>query len=391
MRELFQRDLRYLRGEASSETICAEATAATEWLEQGHRLFDEGRFAEALRAYGEGERVLAPVGEAGDRRGVLLAALAASSADCHANLGDFDQAIAATEAALGHLRSGGHAWHRCRRQLLVSDRRAFYLAWIGRCDAAILESDTVVTALRKLVAEDPAYQPDLARSLDHRAEMLERAYRLPEAHAAAVESTSLRRALAEQDATQRIPFLRSAVTLARITGAVGNAHEAVSLCRESDRVVAAMEGAIPEDLKAQLAACHGRNLVDLGEGSAAEAKLLVGLKWFRALTLASHGASIHRDAYAEVMLDLGRMHIERNPTRARAWLIRAAAHKRFIARQEDHPLHWASLAEALIAVQRTIDKKVALLLALETVNGMAKTAPMTDEAMNSLKKKGSEQ
>ena len=50
-----------------------------------------------------------------------------------------------------------------------------------------------------------------------------------------------------------------------------------------------------------------------------------------------------------------------------------------------------TLAEALIAVQRTIDKKVALLLALETVNGMAKTAPMTDEAMNSLKKKGSEQ
>jgi hypothetical protein len=40
-----------------------------------------------------------------------------------------------------------------------------------------------------------------------------------------------------------------------------------------------------------------------------------------------------------------------------------------------------TLAGVLIAVQNAIDKKIALLLALETVNGMAKTAPMTDEAM----------
>jgi hypothetical protein len=40
-----------------------------------------------------------------------------------------------------------------------------------------------------------------------------------------------------------------------------------------------------------------------------------------------------------------------------------------------------TLAGVLIAVKNAIDKKIALLLALETVNGMAKTAPMTDEAM----------
>ena len=39
-----------------------------------------------------------------------------------------------------------------------------------------------------------------------------------------------------------------------------------------------------------------------------------------------------------------------------------------------------ALAEALIAVEDVIDHRVALLLALETVNGMAKTAPMTDQA-----------
>ena len=40
-----------------------------------------------------------------------------------------------------------------------------------------------------------------------------------------------------------------------------------------------------------------------------------------------------------------------------------------------------TLAEALIAVRQAIDKKIGLTLALETINGMAKTAPMTDEAM----------
>jgi hypothetical protein len=49
-----------------------------------------------------------------------------------------------------------------------------------------------------------------------------------------------------------------------------------------------------------------------------------------------------------------------------------------------------TLTEALIAVQQAIDRPTALLLALETVNGMAKTAPMTDEAMVSAKKKKEE-
>jgi hypothetical protein len=46
-----------------------------------------------------------------------------------------------------------------------------------------------------------------------------------------------------------------------------------------------------------------------------------------------------------------------------------------------------TLAQVLIAVRQAIDKKTALLLALQTVNGMAKTAPMTDEAMAAAKKK----
>ena len=39
-----------------------------------------------------------------------------------------------------------------------------------------------------------------------------------------------------------------------------------------------------------------------------------------------------------------------------------------------------AVGESLVAAAQAIDRKVALLLALETVNGMAKTAPMTDDA-----------
>jgi hypothetical protein len=45
-----------------------------------------------------------------------------------------------------------------------------------------------------------------------------------------------------------------------------------------------------------------------------------------------------------------------------------------------------ALSEAMIAVRNTIDRRVAVLLALQMINGMAKTAPMTEEAMESLKK-----
>jgi hypothetical protein len=40
-----------------------------------------------------------------------------------------------------------------------------------------------------------------------------------------------------------------------------------------------------------------------------------------------------------------------------------------------------SLAEILTQVASAIDHKLALTLALETINGMAKTAPMTERAM----------
>ena len=44
-----------------------------------------------------------------------------------------------------------------------------------------------------------------------------------------------------------------------------------------------------------------------------------------------------------------------------------------------------ALAEALCKTRDVLNRRVAITLALETVNGMAKTAPMTDAAMAKLK------
>lgn len=43
-----------------------------------------------------------------------------------------------------------------------------------------------------------------------------------------------------------------------------------------------------------------------------------------------------------------------------------------------------ALAQVLRAMRKMIDPKVAILLALETVNGTAKTTPITDKVMKSL-------
>jgi hypothetical protein len=58
-----------------------------------------------------------------------------------------------------------------------------------------------------------------------------------------------------------------------------------------------------------------------------------------------------------------------------------------LADNRQQRLHAATLtlAEALCKTRDVLDRRIATILAIETVNGMAKTAPMTDAAMAKLK------
>jgi hypothetical protein len=76
------------------------------------------------------------------------------------------------------------------------------------------------------------------------------------------------------------------------------------------------------------------------------------------------------------------------PLRA-AYESRAAVDKLFAPLAGDTKLRLRAatlaLAETLCQTRDVLDRKVAITLALETVNGMSKTAPMTDAAMAKLK------
>jgi hypothetical protein len=76
------------------------------------------------------------------------------------------------------------------------------------------------------------------------------------------------------------------------------------------------------------------------------------------------------------------------PLRA-AYETRSAADKLFasLGDNQQQKLHAATLtlAETLCRTRDVLDRRIAIKLALETVNGMAKTAPMTDAAFAKLK------
>ena len=186
MRELFQR--------APLDLGCKTAQP---FLLAGNAAYEAGDFEAALVSYAHAEAVLGQTPDS-DHMYLIKAELLGLAADCHANLGAFDQALTLIERAVESIRLLPETTkHRHRGHLVLRDRRAFYLSWMGRCDTAAIESEAIISAQRLLVEEDPTCIPDLARSLDHQAEILERAHRAGEAMQAAAESTALRRALAQ--------------------------------------------------------------------------------------------------------------------------------------------------------------------------------------------------
>ncbi|MCX7176029.1 MAG: hypothetical protein NT159_19315 [Proteobacteria bacterium] len=350
MRELFQRDVDRFEESEGGAYIAARLSQVMECLKRGHQLFETGNFEESRDVYLDGLCHLGELPSDSDERMCrsIGAELSSSLADCHANLGDFGWALDATDRAIRLLSVAEQDSNGTRRLCAARDRRAFYLAWMGRCDNAAVESEGVIASLRSLVVTDADALSDLARSLDHRAEILERAHRLLESLEAAEESSAIRRELAISNSQFRIPLLRSLVTAARITGTLGNSARAVALCEQAMEWLTGDGGNTPKDLRAQFATCLGRHLMQLGRHEDGEKQLIVGAELFRSMVRENPGASVFRDAYAEVMGDLGLLHLETDPVRARHWLLRGAAQKRRLVHDDPHPLHKAGLAEAMV-------------------------------------------
>lgn len=338
-----------------------------------HRLAQDA-LTEAMRrcALGDFDQALPRLREAwagsGDA-GALRADIAAMLADCLANLGELDTALDWADQAVELARTTGEA----RRVLLARERRAFYLAWVGRADTAALDSADVVAELRTLAASNLVLLPDLARALDHRAEILERGHRFHEAIEEAEASCRLRRTLGEP-----IALARSQVTLARLLALVGRNNAALSGCEEMAHLVG--DEAAPPDLRAQIASLHGRLAMQAGDTEAGVTRLMTGARLFRRLAREGEGSAIFRDALAEVLLDLGRQHMARDARLACTCFARAAAWKRAIDRDTPHPFHRAGFAAALVwlglaeqssglndAAIRHFDQALAIYRALKPV------------------------
>ena len=337
MRELFQRD-----------PLDVGCKTAQPFLLAGNAAYEAGDFEVALGAYAQAETLLGQIPNS-DQLYLTKAELLGLAADCHANLGAFDQALTLIDRAVESIRLlPDTTKHRHRGHLVLRDRRAFYLSWMGRCDAAAIESEAIISAQRLLAEGDPSCIADLARSLDHQAEILERAHRTGEAMQAAAESTELRRTLAQADVHYAVPFLRSLVTQARLAGALDDPAMAITLCEEGLSCLA--EGSLlsPSDLETQFFACHGRNLMASGKHEEGESSLRRAAAGFRSLAREAGKPAIFMDAQAEVLLDLGQFHLDREPAIARRQFSRASILKRRLAEANKHPSHCVGHAEATI-------------------------------------------
>jgi hypothetical protein len=165
---------------------------------------------------------------------------------------------------------------------------------------------------------------------------------------AATESTALRRALAQTDEQYVVLFLRSLSSQARLAGALEEFSMAVALCEEGLARLAELSPAFPADLEAQFFVCHGRNLMASGMHEEGERSLRCSAASFRALAREANKPSIFMDAHAEVLLDLGRFHLDIDPAVARGYFLRASALKRRLAEADKHPSHRVSYAESKV-------------------------------------------
>lgn len=333
MRELFQRTL-----------LTVDCISAQAHITAGNALFDSGDFSGALDSYSKALLALNCASDAGSS--IELIGLIA---DCHANTGKLDVALALIQQPLNNAVGGTGACLSIPNAFLpLQERKAFYLSWAGKDDVAALEAERLVALRRSLITSDPAAVPDLARSLDHQAEILERAHRLNEAHRVSSESTGLRRRLAQQDEKYTFSYLHSLVTQAELEGMLGKHELAIRSCNEGIARLRQVQPSHSMDIEAQFHACLGQNLISTEQTKEGKASLLLAARLFQKLSRHTKGPTSFMDAYADVLIDLGRLHLDTDSASAYKYLLRATALKRRVVKFGHHPVYRSSYCESML-------------------------------------------
>lgn len=316
-------------------------------LALGHYYHDDRMLRTALAHYQHAEKYQSDIASLKTRVEIQV-----SIADCLANLGQLDKALKITTHHIAHLEDSESTQHQ-RLRLGLLERKAFYLAWAGHHESASLLIEDVCQALERLTHSNPEWEIDLARALDHQAEILETAYRLDEALVSAEKSTALRfiRAVLHQDGSPA--YLRSLVTLARLHGALGQSSQAINFCEEARQLIADKPmGSPPADLIGQIYACQGLNLMENGQNLEGERCLIAASAIFRRLGNQDGNNCTYRIAETETLIELGRMHLISEPSTSRRYLARALAWQKQILETAPSILLRAEYAETLVLLSK---------------------------------------
>lgn len=346
-------------------------------LALGHYHFDARVLSRSLAHYQSALTYLQT-----DASDSIIHEVLVSIADCHANLGHLNLALQTIQDVITSI-GNTTSLEDLRLSLRLLERKAFYLAWAGNYESATLLANDVCGAFEDHAQSKPDWESDLARSLDHLAEILETASRLEDALAAAEKSTALRFARIVIHKESLIPYLRSLVTLARLHGALGNSIQAVGLCEEAEQLINdTAKTATPIDLLGQIYACHGRHLMQIGQYLKGEKRLLAATAIFRRLGNRDGITHTYRIAEAQTLVELGKMHLISEPSTSRRYLARAIAWKERALAEDRNMLLSAEYAESLILLckaeigagdymrgQMQLDKAIQCLADLEVPPG----------------------
>lgn len=349
---LFQSEQARRCGERLVELIEPSSPTLTHaMLQLGHYCIDAGAYEAALHYYSIAETHLSARGNP-----YTQAELSIGKADYLAQTGHVELAVENSRQALSLLSALNErplkeiAPPRHRHLLLIArEQHAFYQAWDGYSDSAIEAFRQLEKDILEALPTAPKLQRNLARSLDHHAETLERAQRLPEALNVARRSVTARRELATHHLHERIPMLHSLVTAIRLAEANGQHSEAIAMSEEALAWIKYLPTCIriADDLKGQLLLSNGLALIADGQGKQGEQMLHDAGKTFGKLVRQSPNNAMYRDAMAKINLELGLSLSPKTPKQARKQLAQASSMRAWLARHLPCPLHQAGWADAL--------------------------------------------
>jgi tetratricopeptide (TPR) repeat protein len=262
-------------------------------------------------------------------------------------LGRYQEALAATEEAVGLLRA--LAQDNPDRQLDLArglGYLGFCLAQLGRNQEALAATEEAVGLLRALAQDNPARQLDLAQTLDHFGDRLAQLGRNQEALAATEEAVGLLRALAQDNRARQLDLAAALDDLGDRLARLGRYREGLAANEEAVALLRALARDNLDDQPrlARAVGDLGIRLANLGRYQDALAANEEAVALLRALAQDNPGQqaslAVALDHLGLVLAELGRYHKALAPANESVALLRALARDN----PDDQPRLGAALA-----------------------------------------------